>query len=109
MLPNVESVLESYEQEVLEKGDIDSANLFIALLCGYAAYLWRHKLMSAEELQEYFETLREEIVEGPDYLNPYVMELMSIIAQGLTDASFEEFKSKLRIVLKEDRLDIMEV
>ena len=109
MLPSIESVLESYEHEVLEKGDIDSANLFIALLCGYAAYLWRHKLASAEELQEYFETLRQEITEGPDYLNPYVMELMSIIAQGLTDASFEEFKNKLRMVLREDRLDILEV
>ncbi len=109
MLPSVESVLESYEQEVLEKGDIDSANFFVALLCGYAAYLWKHKLVSAEDLQEYFDTLREEIIEGPDYLNPYVMELMSIIAQGLTDASFEEFKNKLRMVLKEDRLDILEV
>ncbi len=109
MLPSIESVLESYEREVLEEGDIDNANLFIALLCGYAAYLWKHKLVDTKDLQEYFNTLREEIIEGPDYLNPYVMELMSIIAQGLTDASFEEFKSKLRMVLKEDRLDILEV
>ena len=109
MLPSIESVLELYEQEAIEKEDLDSANFFIALLCGYAAYLWKHKLISAEDLQEYFDALREEIVEGPNYLNPYVMELMSIIAQGLTDSSFEEFKNKLRMVLKEDRLDILEV
>ena len=109
MLPSIESVLESYEQEVLERGDIDSANLFIALLCGYAAYLWKYKLVSAESLQEYFDTLCTEIIEGPNYLNPYVMELMSIIVQGLTPTSFEEFKGKLRMVLREDRLDILEV
>jgi len=94
---------------LVEDGRIDEGNLFLVLLAGYAAFLWEGGLISSEELGKYFESLRSELLEGPNLLNPYVMELLSILAEGLNELLFTELIEKLRITLREERLDRLEI
>ncbi len=108
-LPSVETVIKLYE-DLIDSGKIDEANLLIAMLSGVGAYIGRYGSADPSSVWEYFDRLRMEIIEGPDYLNPYVMELLGMLAQGIEDeACMEEFKSKLRAVLREDRLDNLEL
>ncbi len=108
-LPSIETIVGLYER-LVDQGRIDEANLLIAMLGGVGAYLGIYGSKDPSSIWEYFDRLRVEIVEGPDYLNPYVMELLGILAQGIEDEStMEEFKNKLRAVLREDRLDNLEL
>ena len=108
MLPDLDVVIKEYEL-LVEAGDIDRANYMLAMIVGYSAFLWKMGLIRSEEISKYFERLREEILEGPNYLNPYVLELTSILSEGLDNTLFEELLGKLRMLLKEDRLDRLEV
>jgi len=109
MLPDIEKLMDIYTKLIEEELDIDRANFYMALITGYAALLWRFGLVDKNELSRYFERLRDEILEGPNQLNPYIMELFSIIIEGLNDNNFEELLSKLRMLLREERLDRLEV
>jgi len=109
LLPELSRVLEFYTKLIEEEMDIDRANFYMAILVGYAALLWKLNLMKTDELSRYFDRIREEILEGPNQLNPYVMELFSILAEGLDDRNYEELISKLRMLLREERLDRLEV
>ncbi len=108
MLPDLDDVVEAYSM-LIDSGEVDEANFFIALLAGYSAFLWRTGLTTADVLSNYFNRLRMEIVDGPDYLNPYLMEIIGILSEGLSELTFKELLHKLRSILKEDRLDIIEV
>ncbi len=98
-----------FYEGLVDSGRVDEANFFLATFTGYSAFLWRAKLVDSEELSEYFEGLREGILEGPNALNPYVMELLGIIAEGLTEEVFSEFLTKLRMTLREESLDRLEL
>jgi len=109
LLPELSKVLEFYTKLVEDEMDIDRANFYMAILVGYAALLWKLNLVKTDELSKYFDRIREEILEGPNQLNPYVMELFSILAEGLDNKNYEELISKLRMLLREERLDRLEV
>jgi len=109
LLPELSKVLEFYTKLVEDEMDIDRANFYMAILVGYAALLWKLNLVKTDELSKYFDRIREEILEGPNQLNPYVMELFSILAEGLNNKNYEELISKLRMLLREERLDRLEV
>ena len=109
MLPELSRILEFYTKLVEDEMNIDRANFYMAILVGYAALLWKLNLVKTDELSKYFDRIREEILEGPNQLNPYVMELFSILAEGLNDENYEELINKLRILLREERLDRLEV
>lgn len=110
MLPPRGTVLKAYER-LVDEGDIDAANFLVASLAGYALYMFRAGEIGRGELSEYFDSLRFEIVDGPDYLNPYLMEVMGIMSDEALDdeALFAEASEKLRFLLKEERLDRLEV
>ena len=108
-LPFLEEVIQAYSEIVENKEDIDKGNLLIALLAGTGALLWYGRKIDSDSLSGYYGKLRDAILEGPDLLNPYVLELLSILSEGLTDETFQEFILKLRMVLKEDTLDKLEV
>ncbi len=108
-LPPLDEVVQAYSEIVENKEDIDKGNLLIALLAGAGALLWYGGKADSKDLSEYYGKLRDVILEGPDLLNPYVLELLSILSEGLTNETFQEFLSKLRMILKEDTLDKLEV
>jgi len=108
-LPPLNEAVQAYSEIVENKEDIDKGNLLIALLAGTGALLWYGGKIDSEDLSEYYGKLRDAILEGPDLLNPYVLELLSILSEGLTNETFQEFISKLRMILKEDTLDKLEV
>ena len=108
-LPSLDDVIQAYSEIVESKEDIDKANLLVALVAGAGALLWYGGRIDSTTLAEYCSNLRDAILEGPNLLNPYVLELLSILSEGLTPESFQEFMTKLRMILKEDTLDKLEV
>ena len=109
MLPEISKFMEFYTKLVEDLGDVDRANFYVSLLIGYGALLWKLGLISSEDLGKYFEKLRSEILEGPNQLNPYVMELLGILSEGINDETYEELIDKLRMLLREERLDRLEL
>lgn len=109
VLPPINEVVQAYSDIIENKEDIDKGNLLIALLAGTGALLWYGGMSDSEYLSRYYDKLRTTLVEEPDLLNPYVLELLSILAEGLTEESFQEFMLKLRMLLREDTLDKLEV
>ena len=107
-LPSKEVVVEVYSS-LVDEGNVDEANFFLAVVTGYAAYLWRRGIVNSQTLSKYFDELRTEILEGPDYLNPFLMEILGIGAEGLDDVTFREMIDKLRMLLREERRDRLEV
>ena len=108
-LPLLNEVIQAYSEIVENKGDIDKGNLLITLLAGTGALLWYGGKVNPKYLSKYYERLRVALVEGPNLLNPYVLELLGILSEGLTEELFQEFVLKLRMLLKEDTLDKLEV
>jgi len=104
-LSNIIKIYENY----VEDGDIDRANFFLATAVGFLSFLAVNGFIDVNKLSKFASKLRLEIVEGPNYLNPYVMELLGIVEEGLSSDNFNELISKLRTLLKEERLDRLEV
>lgn len=101
-------VLNVYTHYV-DMGDIDKANLFLASFTGFIGFIKYLKIVDERFLSDFIRSLREYIIEGPDYLNPYVMELLGILEEELNEELFNEFLTKLRALLREERLDRLEV
>ncbi len=108
-LLDIDLVLEYYEKLVEDEGNIDKGNFYIAILAAYASLLHELGVVGKDELSKYFEELRERIMEGPDLLNPYVSELLGILSEGLDNENFDEFFNKLRMLLREESLDRLEL
>ena len=109
VLPDINDIMKFYSKLIEEDMNVDEANFYMAILVGYAALLWRMGNIDSANLSKYFEKLREEILEGPNQLNPYIMELFGIISEGLNDRNINELIDKLRMLLREERLDRLEV
>ncbi len=104
---DLEVVMKVYENHIA-LGDIDRANLFIALTAGFLAFIKYHRILDQDFISDFAKNLRFEIVEGPNYLNPYVMELLGILEEEVDDVSFNELITKLRALLREESLDRLE-
>ncbi len=105
---DLNDVLMIYSKYV-DEGDIDKANFFLTVLAGFIAFLKHFNVVDQVKVTEFVKNLRQQVIEGPDYLNPYVMELLGILEEELNDETFNEFVTKLRMLLREERLDRLEV
>ncbi len=104
----VDDIINIYEKYI-SVNDVDKANFFIAVLVGFLGFMKYHKVLSSESVAELARTLRIGLIEGPNYLNPYVMELLGILEEEFNEVVFNEFLFKLRSILREERLDRLEV
>jgi hypothetical protein len=104
----VDDIINIYEKYV-SVNDVDNANFFIAIIAGLLGFMKYHKVLSPESVAELAKTLRIGLIEGPNYLNPYVMELLGILEEEFNEALFNEFLFKLKSILREERLDRLEV
>lgn len=104
-LNNVLTIYSNY----VDVGDVDRANFFLTILAGFIAFLKYFNIIDQAQVTEFIKDLRLQVIEGPDYLNPYVMELLGILEEELNQDSFNEFMTKLRMLLREERLDRLEV
>ncbi len=105
---DLEAIMRVYEERI-DSGDVDNGNLFIALLTGFLAFVKYHGVVDEAAVSEFARELRIRLIEGPDYLNPYVMELLGILEEEVDENSFYELITKLRALLREERLDRLEV
>jgi len=104
----VDDIINIYEKYI-SVNDVDKANFFIAVLAGFLGFMKYHNALSSESVAGLARTLRIGLIEGPNYLNPYVMELLGILEEEFNEVVFNEFLFKLRSILREERLDRLEV
>ncbi|MCS7107979.1 MAG: hypothetical protein RMH77_03945 [Sulfolobales archaeon] len=105
---DLEMVMKIYEEHI-DIGDVDKANLFVAFIVGFLAFIKYHKGVDEGLISDFAGSLRRGLVEGPDYLNPYIMELLGILEEEISEVTFNELITKLRGLLREERLDKLEV
>lgn len=105
---DLQTILKVYTHYV-DMGDVDKANFFLASFTGFIGFIKYLKVEDERSLSDLIRSLRESIIEGPNYLNPYVMELLGILEEELSEDLFNEFLTKLRALLREERLDRLEV
>ncbi|MEM1898705.1 MAG: hypothetical protein QXD36_06405 [Sulfolobales archaeon] len=105
---DLETVMKVYE-DYIALGDVDKANLFIAFITGLLAFLKYRRVGDQAFISAFARDLRVGLIEGPDYLNPYIMELLGILEEEVDENSFNELITKLRALLREERLDRLEV
>ncbi|MEM0453520.1 MAG: hypothetical protein QXO98_02550 [Sulfolobales archaeon] len=105
---DLKDVIRIYEEHI-SLGDVDKANLFIAFITGVLTFIKYHKVVDEDFISRFAGSLRHELIEGPNYLNPYVMELLGILEEETNEVTFNELITKLRALLREERLDRLEV
>lgn len=89
--------------------DVDIANRLILHFIGFLAYLWKANEINRESISQISSVLRKEILEGPNFLNPYLAELLGILEEGLNENNFVELTEKIKLLEQEERLDKLEV
>ena len=89
--------------------DIDKANRYLLAKIESLLHEYEAGLIPEDQLRSLASALREEIIEGPDNLNPFIWEILGIIEEGLNENNLREALEKIKDLWKEDRLDKLEV
>jgi len=100
-------VLNAYSRLIEE--NLDEGNRLVMHFVGLVTYLWRAKAVETSEVSKVASYLRKAIIEGPDMLNPYLVELLGILEEGLNETNYAELTEKLKMLEQEERLDRLEV
>ncbi len=104
----VNRVLKVYSK-FIDKEDIDSANKYLLACIESLIYEYKANEISGEELRKIAEELRYKIIDGPNYLNPYIMEILGILEEEVSENSINEALSRISALHREERLDRLEV
>lgn len=104
----VEKIIDVFSR-FIEQDDIENGNRY--LLAVIEALIYEHKvgLISPNELSVIARKLRDGIVEGPAYANPFIMEILGILEEKVDVESIEEALERIRRLHLEERLDRLEV
>jgi len=104
----VNRVLKVYSK-FIEMEDIDSANKYLLACIESLIYEYKAGELKSDELRKISEELRYKIIDGPNYLNPYIMEVLGILEESVSEENLSEALSKIAMLHREERLDKLEV
>lgn len=93
----------------IEQEDIENGNRYLLAMVETLIYEHKAGLISPNELSDIARKLRDGIVEGPAYANPFIMEILGILEEKVDEESVEEALEKIRRLHMEERLDRLEV
>ncbi|MEM0106463.1 MAG: hypothetical protein QXS42_01350 [Zestosphaera sp.] len=96
-VPELAGVLEN----VAEARGPAYVNAFLLHLVGYALNMWLGGLIDPRSLSTYFSKVYEMLVEGSFELDKDVIEVMSIVSEGVNEAVYDEVMAKVMMLLKE--------
>ena len=104
-----DTILSVFSYFVEKEYDIDKANRYLLAKIESLIHECEAGFISEDQLRELASTLREEIIQGPNHLNPFISEILGIIEEGLSEDNLREVMEKIKSLWKENRLDKLEV
>jgi len=99
-LPSV-SELVSVLENIVEARGPTYMNAFLIYLVGYALNMWLGGLVDSRSLSTYFSRVYEALVEGSFELDKDVVEVISIMSEGVNEVVYDEVLAKIMMVLKD--------
>jgi len=102
-------ILSVFTYFIEKEYDIDKANRYLLAKIESLVHEYEAGVIEEEYLKELASKLREEIIQGPNNLNPFIWEILGIIEEGLNSENLKEVLEKIKDLWKEDRLDKLEV
>ncbi len=105
----VKKITKVYSKYVDEDLDIYMGNRYLLVAVENLIHEARVGLLSPSELNRVATRLRDEILEGPGSVNPYIMEVLGILEEGCDKEHLDEALELSRKLLKEDRFEKLEV
>ncbi len=105
----MDRILKVFSKYVDEKLDLYTGNRYLLsviemIIHEYGAGLWK-----PDELKDFAAKLREKLIEGPGNVNPFIMEILGIIEEGVNEENIREALDIAKRLWKEDRFDKLEV
>ncbi len=89
--------------------DIETGNRYLLAVVETLIYEYLAGEYTSKELSEIARTLRDKIVEGPAYANPFIMEVLGILEEEVNENNIKEALERIRELHMEERLDRLEV
>ncbi len=105
----VEKTVEAAMKYFDEKLDLYRGNRYLVVAIEkvlHEAYLG---YVSGDELRRYAEAMRDKLLEAGASVNPYIMEMLGIVEENSGPEGIEEALELSRRLLREDRLEKIEV
>ncbi len=105
----IERIIKTYSKYIDEDLDIYGGNRYLTVAVETLIHEALKNTFPKEQLRKIAEKLRDRILEGPGSLNPYVMELLGILEESISEENLEEALELCRRLLREDRFEKLEV
>lgn len=93
----------------IDNDDIETGNRYLLASIEILIYEYMAGIINSQELSEIARKLRDKIVEGPAYANPFIMEILGILEERVDEENINEALEKIRRLHMEERLDKLEV
>ncbi len=98
-----------YSKYIDEELDLYMGNRYLLIAVENLIHEAKTGFRKPDELQRIAMELRDALLEGPGNVNPYIMEILGILEERVTDENIEEALELSRKLFKEDRFDKIEV
>ncbi len=105
---SVERIVEVYGKHI-DREDIDSANRYLLAVIEAMIREWQVGALDASTLQKMAQELRDKLVEGPGFVNPFVMEVLGILEEKVDEENVREALDLIRRLWQEETLAKLEV
>ena len=92
-----------------EKLDLYRGNRYLVVAIEKTLHEALLGYISGEELRLYAEKMRDKLIEAGAPVNPYVLEILGIVEENSGEKGIEEALELSRRLLREDRLEKIEV
>ncbi len=105
----VDKIVRVYSMYVDDKLDLYMGNRYLLVAIENLIHEHIAGLINADELKEIAMKLRDKIIEGPGSANPFVMEVLGILEEEVSEENIREALELSKRLFKEDRFDKIEV
>ncbi len=108
VMKKVNEIVEVFSK-FIENDDLENGNRYLLAAIETLIYEYMAGFIPADKLMEAARSLRDKIVEGPAYANPFIMEVLGILEEKVDEENVSEALEKIRRLHLEERLDRIEV
>ena len=112
-MTNIESmvgrIVKVFSKYIDEDLDLYTGNRYLLAAVETIIHEYKAGLWSPEEVKSLAARLRETLLEGPGNVNPFIMEILGILEEDVSEENIREALEIARRLWREDRFDKLEV
>ncbi len=105
----VKKIVSIYSKYIDEELDLYMGNRYLLIAIENLIHEVKTGFLKPDDLQKIAMELRDALLEGPGNVNPYIMEILGILEESVTEENIKEALELSRKLFKEDRFDKIEV